>query len=259
MSQRKRLSVVLITLNEAKLLRACLESVSWAYEIIVLDAGSSDETCHIAAQAGARVFQSTDWQGFGIQRLRAQAYANGDYILMLDADERVTPPLKRAIQAVLRQPDAKAVYSFARRNLFLGRFMRHSGWYPDRVVRLYARKHHRYNAQPVHESLEKGECGIIPLTGNLEHLTCYHLPTFQRKQLEYAESWAQEKHRKGYKCSMCTIISHTYCAFIKTWLLRAGFLDGKHGWLLAVVNAQYTFNKYATLWALHHVVKGNYH
>ncbi|WP_244267423.1 glycosyltransferase family 2 protein, partial [Sodalis-like endosymbiont of Proechinophthirus fluctus] len=98
MSQRKRLSVVLITRNEAELLPDCLASVSWADEIVVLDSGSSDETRHIAAQAGGRVFQSTDWLGFGIQRQRAQAYASGDYILMLDADERVTPLLRRAIQ-----------------------------------------------------------------------------------------------------------------------------------------------------------------
>lgn len=257
MSQRKRLSVVLITRNEAELLPDCLASVSWADEIVVLDAGSGDETRHIAAQAGARVFQSTDWPGFGIQRQRVQAYASGDYILMLDADERVTPPLRQAIQGVLRQPDPEVVYSCARRNLFLGRFMRHSGWYPDRIVRLYARERYRYNALPVHESLETGDAGIVALAGDLQHLTCRDLPTFQRKQLQYAEAWARERHRQGRKCGMFAIISHTYGAFLKTWLLCAGFLDGKQGWLLAVVNAQYTFNKYATLWALNHAVRGN--
>lgn len=165
MSHRKRLSVVLITRNEAELLPDCLASVSWADEIVVLDAGSVDETRHIAAQAGARVFQSTDWPGFGIQRQRAQAYASGDYILMLDADERVTPPLRQAIQDVLQHPDPNAVYSCARRNLFLGRFMRHSGWYPDRVVRLYARERYRYNALPVHESLATGDADVVALTG----------------------------------------------------------------------------------------------
>lgn len=257
MSQRKRLSVVLITRNEAELLPDCLASVSWADEIVVLDAGSSDQTRHIATQAGARVFQSTDWPGFGIQRQRAQAYASGDYILMLDADERVTPALRRAIQEVLRQPDPGVVYSCARRNLFLGRFMRHSGWYPDRVVRLYARERYRYNALPVHESLETSGAGIVALAGDLQHLTCRDLPAFQRKQLLYAEAWARERHRQGRRCGMLAIISHTYGAFLKTWLLRAGFLDGRQGWLLAVVNAQYTFNKYATLWALNHAEREN--
>ncbi|MBT9431443.1 glycosyltransferase family 2 protein [Candidatus Sodalis endolongispinus] len=257
MSHRKRLSVVLITRNEAELLPDCLASVSWADEIVVLDAGSADETRHIAAQAGARVFQSTDWPGFGIQRQRAQGYASGDYILMLDADERVTPPLRQAIQDVLQHPAPNEVYSCARRNLFLGRFMRHSGWYPDRVVRLYARERYRYNALPVHESLATGDADVVALTGDLQHLTCRDLPAFQRKQLQYAEAWARERHRQGRTCGMFAIISHTSGAFFKTWLLRAGFLDGKQGWLLAVVNAQYTLNKYATLWALSHAERGN--
>lgn len=257
MSQRQRLSVVLITRNEAKLLPECLVSVNWADEIIVLDADSDDATPHIATQAGGRVFLSTEWAGFGIQRQRAQAYASGDYILMLDADERVTPSLRQAIQRVLQHPIRGVVYSCARRNLFIGRFMRHSGWYPDRVVRLYEREHYHYNELPVHESLETGGADIVALSGDLQHLTCCDLLTFQKKQLQYAEIWARERHRNGCKCGIFTIISHTSGAFLKTWLLRAGFLDGKQGWLLAVVKAQYTFNKYAILWALNHAVKGN--
>ncbi|MGP4123178.1 MAG: glycosyltransferase family 2 protein [Sodalis sp. (in: enterobacteria)] len=257
MSQKKHLSVVLITRNEAELLPDCLASVSWADEIVVLDACSNDQTCHIVAQAGGLVFQTADWSGFGIQRQRAQAYASGDYILMLDADERVTPPLRRSIQEALQQSNPDTVYSCARRNLFLGRFMRHSGWYPDRVVRLYAREHYRYNALPVHESLETSGARIVALAGDLQHLTCRDFLAFQRKQLQYAEAWARERHRQGRKYGMFTIITHTYAAFLKTWLLRGGFLDGRQGWLLAIVNAQYTFNKHITLWSLNHVMKGN--
>lgn len=256
MLQRQRLSVVLITRNEAELLPDCLASVNWADEIVILDAGSHDKTCHIAALAGARVFQSTDWPGFGIQRQQAQAYVSNDYILMLDADERVTPLLRQAIQHVLQQPKLGVVYSCTRRNIFLGRFMRHSGWYPDRVVRLYAREHYRYNALPVHESLETNSADIVSLQGDLLHLTCRNLPAFQRKQLQYAEAWAQEHHRLGRTCSLFSAISHAYIAFMKTWLWNAGFLDGKQGWLLAMVNAQYTFNKYAILWAFSHSKKG---
>lgn len=254
--QRKRLSVVIITRNEAELLPDCLASVSWADEIVVLDAGSHDKTCYIAVQAGARVFQSTDWPGFGIQRQRAQACARDDYILMLDADERVTPLLRQAIQQVLQQPKLGVVYSFARRNIFLGRFMRYSGWYPDQVVRLYAREHYRYNALPVHESLEADSAYVVALRGDLLHLTCRDLPAFQRKQLQYAEAWARERHRLGRTCGLLAVISHTYSAFMKTWLWSAGFLDGKQGWLLAMVSAQYTFNKYAALWALSHIREG---
>jgi (heptosyl)LPS beta-1,4-glucosyltransferase len=148
-----RLSVVMIAKNAADLLPDCLASVAWADEIVILDSGSTDNTVDVARAAGAKVFVDADWQGYGIQRQRAQGYATGDYVLMLDTDERITPELQQAIQAVLSSPQPGAVYSIARRNYFLGRFMRHSGWYPDRVMRLYERERYQYNDNLVHESL----------------------------------------------------------------------------------------------------------
>ena len=251
MSVRQRLSVVMIAKNEAELLPDCLASVSWADEIIVLDSGSRDDTVNIATQAGAQVYQNDDWQGYGIQRQRAQGYATGDMILMIDADERVSPELRAAIEQVLVAPPSRTVYSLGRSNLFLGRFMRHSGWYPDRVMRLYPRTF-RYNDNLVHESLQSDGAPVVALPGDLEHLTCRDLIAFQRKQLAYAEAWATERHQRGKRCSLFSLFSHTLGAFMKTLLLRAGFLDGKQGWILAVVNAQYTFNKYSALWALNH-------
>ncbi len=245
-----RLSVVMIAKNAADILPDCLLSVSWADEVVLLDSGSADATIAIARQAGVKVFVDENWQGFGIQRQRAQDYASGDYILMIDTDERVTPELAAALKAVLANPQPDAVYSIARRNLFLGRFMRHSGWYPDRVIRLYARERYRYNDNQVHESLEAPGAKIIALEGDLLHLTCRDFASFQRKQLSYATAWAHERHQRGKKVSLAGIFGHTLGAFCKTLLLRAGFLDGKQGWLLAVVNAQYTFNKYTELWAL---------
>jgi len=251
MSARQRLSVVMIAKNEAELLPDCLASVSWADEIIVLDSGSHDNSVDIATQAGAKVYLNDDWQGYGIQRQRAQHYATGDMILMIDADERVTPELRAAIEQVLVAPPSRTVYSLGRSNLFLGRFMRHSGWYPDRVMRLYPRTF-RYNDNLVHESLQSDGATVVALPGDLQHLTCRDLIAFQRKQLAYAEAWATERHRRGKRCSLFSLFSHTLGAFMKTLLLRAGFLDGKQGWILAVVNAQYTFNKYSALWALNH-------
>ncbi|WP_395480121.1 glycosyltransferase family 2 protein [Candidatus Curculioniphilus buchneri] len=257
MSKRKTLSVVLITLNEAALLSDCLMSVNWADEIIVLDSGSHDETCHIAKRMGAQVFQITDWQGFGIQRQRAQSLACSDYILMIDADERVTPLLRNSIQQVLQQPIIDGVvYSCLRCNYFLGRFIRYGGWYPDRVIRLYERKHYHYNVQQVHESLSTVDHpNIVTLQGDLQHFTGYDFITFQKKQLKYAKCWAQEHDQVGFTCSLFAVICRTYGAFINTWILRAGFLEGSHGWLLAMINAQYTFNKYATLWSLNYTRK----
>lgn len=252
MSAKKRLSVVLIAKNEASLLEACLTSVNWADEIVLLDSGSSDGTQALARELGAKVFEHTDWQGFGKQRQRAQDYASGDYILMIDADERVTPELRQSIEQCLNAPEENTVYRLGRRNLFLGRFMRHSGWYPDRVNRLYQADKYRYNDDLVHESLKIDGAKIVDLKGDLLHLTCRDFFAFQHKQTNYAEAWAKQRHQQGKRCSFLSIISHTLGAFFKTWILRAGFLDGKQGLILAGVNAQYTFNKYAALWAFSH-------
>lgn len=251
MSTRQKLSVVLIAKDAAELLPECLTSVSWADEIILLDSGSSDGTPEIAARHGARVFHSTEWRGYGKQRQLAQRYASHPMILTLDTDERVTPELRNSIEQVLEQPASTAVYTLARRNLFLGRFMRHSGWYPDRVTRLYPCCY-RYNDNQVHESLETEQAQIRPLSGDLLHLTCRDFSDFQWKQFAYAEAWAKQRHTQGKSCGIMSIFGHTAGAFLKTLVLRAGFLDGKQGWLLAVVNAQYTFNKYTALWALNH-------
>ena len=245
-----RLSVVMIAKNAADLLPDCLASVSWADEIVLLDSGSSDNTVELARRLGVQVHINRDWQGYGIQRQRAQDYATGDYVLMIDTDERVTPELAQSIRSVLAAPKAGAIYSIARRNYFLGRFMRHSGWYPDRVMRLYERDRYRYNDNLVHESLDGQGAQVIELAGDLLHLTCRDFSGFQQKQLAYAAAWAQERHQRGKKTSLAAIFGHTLGAFVKTLLLRGGVMDGKQGWLLAVVNAQYTFNKYTELWAL---------
>ncbi|AVF36567.1 glycosyltransferase family 2 protein [Rahnella sikkimica] len=251
MADKKRLSVVLIARNEADLLPECLESVTWADEIILLDSGSEDATLDVARQFGAKVFTNVQWPGFGKQRQLAQSYATGDYILMIDADERVSPELRQSVENVMNNPQENTVYSLGRSNLFLGKFMRHSGWYPDRVNRLYPSSFH-YNDDLVHESLNTGNSAVVPLQGDLLHLTCRDFFAFQRKQLSYAEAWASQRHQQGRRCRFFSVISHTLGAFIKTWILRAGFLDGKQGLILAGVNAQYTFNKYAALWALSH-------
>ncbi len=251
MSSRLALSVVLIAKDAADLLPECLESVSWADEIILLDSGSSDGTPQVAARHGAKVFHSTEWHGYGKQRQLAQSYATHPMILMIDSDERVTPQLRSSIEAALEQPAPGAIYSLGRRNLFLGRFMRHSGWYPDRVTRLYPASF-QYNDHQVHESLETQGSVVTPLKGDLLHLTCRDFSTFQWKQFAYAEAWAKQRYHQGKRCGIFAIFLHTIGAFFKTLVLRAGFLDGKQGWLLSVVNAQYTFNKYAALWALNH-------
>lgn len=201
----QRLSVVMIAKNAADLLPDCLDSVAWAGEIVLLDSGSEDNTAEIARAAGVKVYTNTDWQGYGVQRQRAQSYATGDYVLMIDTDERITPELQQAIQGVLAAPQSGAVYSIARRNYFLGRFMRHSGWYPDRVMRLYERERYQYNDNLVHESLACDNAPVVALNGDLLHLTCRDFASFQRKQLNYATAWAQERHQRGKKATLTGI------------------------------------------------------
>ncbi|MCD1126400.1 glycosyltransferase family 2 protein [Jinshanibacter sp. LJY008] len=249
---KKRLSVVIIAKNEAGLLADCLQSVQWADEIILLDSGSTDNTLQIAQQYGAKIFSHTEWQGYGKQRQIAQSHASGDYIFMIDADERITPELRTSLEQIIHsEARPEQVYSCARRNYFLGRFMRHSGWYPDRVIRLYQNSLYRYNDNLVHESVDYGNAQVIPLSGDLLHLTCRDYFVFQRKQFNYAEGWAKQSYQRGKRASMFSAVTHASGAFFKTWLLRRGLMDGKHGFLLACINAQYTFNKYAALWAIH--------
>lgn len=251
MNRRKSLSVVIITKNEATLLPDCLRSVDWADEIIMLDSGSQDNSVALAKSMGAKVFTHTNWQGFGKQRQLAQKHACNDYIFMIDADERVTPELRNSIEQVLRATNSKTtVYSCTRRNFFLGRFMRYSGWYPDRVNRLYSNDNYCYNDDIVHEALKTDGANVCSLKGDLLHLTCRNFFVFQDKQLHYAKERANQNYLTGKRCSYVSILTHTFGAFFKTWFLRAGFLDGKHGLLLALINAQYTFNKYTALWII---------
>lgn len=251
MSQTNTLSVVLIAKNSSATLESSLNSVQWADEIILLDGGSTDDTVEIATRCGARVYQNTDWQGYGRQRQIAQQYATSDYVFMLDTDEQVTDELGASISDVLSKPrQANKVYSCARRNWFLGRYMMHCGWYPDRVLRLYLNSERTYNSNLVHESVDTAGAEVINLHGDLLHRTCDDYMQFQQKQLVYARSWAEERFLRGKKAGLGSAFGHAAGAFIKSFLLRKGFLDGGHGLLLSLVVTQYTFNKYAALWAM---------
>lgn len=241
------ISAVLIVKNEAQHLRQCLETLTWADEIVVLDSGSQDATCAIAAEFGAKVSVNADWQGFGVQRQRAEALASNDWILMIDADERVTPALKESILAAIKAPPA--VYSISRLSWCFGRFIRHSGWYPDRVLRLYPRGQASYNAALVHEKLIVPEgLSVTPLAGDLEHYTYRDLRHYLEKSAHYADAWAEQRAAQGKRGSLGRGITHGIACFLKMYLLKAGFLDGRQGLLLALLSAHSTFCKYADLW-----------
>lgn len=243
------LSVVLIVKDEAENLPACLETAAWADEIVVLDSGSSDETVAIARSYTDKVFVASDWPGYGPQRQRAQAHASGDWILMLDADERITPELQASIKEIVAADRRDSVYSVPRLSWVFGRYIRHSGWYPDYVARLYPRERAGYGDERVHEKLHYPPKMVEKrLSGDLLHYTYRDLNHYLVKSAHYAEAWAQQRFEKGKKATLLQAFTHGVGCFVKMYLVRAGFLDGKQGLLLALLSAHSTFVKYADLW-----------
>jgi (heptosyl)LPS beta-1,4-glucosyltransferase len=243
------ISAVLIVKDSADTLRACLDSVTWCDEIVVLDSGSSDETVKIAGEYTDNVFVDTDWQGFGQQRQRAQARVSSDWIFMIDADEVVTPELKASMENVVAGNDQTAVYATPRLSWVFGRFIRHCGWYPDYVVRLYPTSKGRYGDDKVHEKVYYDEgMQLKYLNGDLLHYTYKDMEHYLVKSANYAAAWAEQRYAKGKRASLLQAFLHGVGCFIKMYIIRAGFLDGKQGLLLSLLSAHSTFVKYADLW-----------
>ena len=242
------LSVIIITKNEAHDIRDCLTSVAWADEIIVLDSGSTDETPSIAREFTPNVYSSSDWQGFGIQKNRALAYATKDWVLSLDADERVDAALLKEIQEVLKSSEFD-VYFIPRLSSFCGRFIHHSGWRPDYVARLFKRGSASFSNNLVHESLAfTAPAGY--LKQSILHLSYQNLDEVLDKMQRYAMLGAKELHARNKRTSLLGAIGHGAWAFIRTYIIRLGFLDGAQGFMLAVNNAETTYYKYLQLYFL---------
>ena len=240
-------SVIVIAFNEGYTLADCLESISWADEIIVVDSGSTDQTLDVARKYTDKIYIESDWQGFGIQKQRAQSYANGRWILSIDADERVTPELKEEILTVALADDA--AYSMPILPFCFGRFIRHGGWYPAPKVRFYPRLRARYGSQQVHEKLEyEGELEIRQLHGDLLHYTYRDMEHYLIKSAHYAAAWAAQREIEGRKASLLQGAIHAATCFLRMYIFRAGFMDGKQGFLLATLSSHSTFVKYADLW-----------
>lgn len=242
------LSVIIITKDEAQDIRACLESVVWASEIIVVDSGSRDGTTEICRELGAKVYVH-DWPGFGPQKNRALDYATGDWVLSLDADERVTPELRGEIEAVLRGEAAGTAYDIPRLSNYCGRFMRHSGWHPDYVTRLFRRGSARFSDDLVHERLiVSGE--TRRLNSELLHYAFDNLEEVLHKMDRYSTAGAQMMQRRGRQATLTGAVLRGLWSFVRTYVLRAGFLDGREGFMLAVSNAEGTYYRYLKLMLL---------
>ncbi|OOF76802.1 glycosyltransferase [Rodentibacter caecimuris] len=244
------ISVAMIVKNEVQDLALCLDTVKdWVDEIVILDSGSTDNTKEIALSYEAKFYENTDWPGFGKQRQIAQQYVTSDYVLWLDADERVTPELRQSIQRAVQQNPENTVFEIPRISEVFGRKIRHSGWYPDYVVRLYRTHYAGYNDSLVHEKVcYPNNTRVERLAGDLEHFTYKNLHHYLVKSAGYAKAWADQRQAKGKKATLWQGVAHGISCFMKMYILKAGFLDGKQGFLLAVLSAYSTFVKYADLW-----------
>jgi glycosyltransferase involved in cell wall biosynthesis len=243
-----QLSVIIITKNEGRNIRACLESVTWANEIIVVDSGSQDDTVAICREFTPHVYIH-DWPGFGAQKNRALNYASKNWVLSLDADERVSPELRRDIESVLSEANAVNAYSIPRLSGYCGRFMRHSGWYPDHVLRLFRRKNAHFSDDLVHERLLV-EGSKKQLKGLLLHYAFENMEEVLHKVNQYSSAGALMMQQRGRQATLSGAVLRGFWSFMRTYVLRAGFLDGREGFMLAVSNAEGTYYRYLKLMLL---------
>jgi glycosyltransferase involved in cell wall biosynthesis len=238
---KPRVSVALITRNEQLNIADCLRSVAWADEIVMVDQGSTDGTAAIARTLGARVIDAPDWPGFGPQKNRALDACSGDWILALDADERITPESQREIAAVLAAP-AHDVYEMPRSSYYCGRFIRHSGWSPDYVRRLFLRGAARYSEARVHEALLTDR-PVGRLREPLVHYSFRTLEDVLVKMNRYSTDNAHMLVERGRRPGIGSALAHGLASFLRTYVLKRGFLDGRHGLMLAISNAEGSYYK----------------
>lgn len=242
------LSVIIITKNEARHIEDCLLSVSFAREIIVLDSGSTDGTTDLARKHGAIVHQSDDWPGFGPQKNRALAFATQPWVLSIDADERVTPQLKQEIIDTLVAPTCDG-YFVSRLSELCGQPIRHSGWWPDYVLRLFRREAGRFTEAIVHEHVEL-QGSTTKLKSGLLHFPYETLDALINKINRYSTDAAQMMFARGKRAGVLSIVGHSVWTFVRIYLLRRGFLDGRYGFVLAVTAASGSFFRYSKLMML---------
>jgi len=243
------LSLVVITRDAAAELAACLASAPFASEALVVDSGSADHTVDVARAAGARVLVEA-FRGFGAQKQFAVEAAGHDWVLCLDADERITPELDASIRAAFRTgPPAAAAYAIARRNRFLGRWLTHGEGYPDWTVRLFDRRRARWSSDAVHERVLSSE-PAARLAGDLLHASAESLEAYIAKQNRYTSLQAEALHASGARASALRLVVSPLARFLRFYVVKLGFLDGAAGFAHIAIGAFASFLKYAKLRAL---------
>jgi glycosyltransferase involved in cell wall biosynthesis len=241
-------SAVVITLNEAAHIEACLASVAWADERLVVDCGSTDDTVAIATRCGARVVHH-EWPGYSAQKNFAATLAAHDWIVSVDADERVTSALAAEMRATLAAPGDRVGFRVPRVTFHLGRWIRCTDWYPDFQLRLYDRRHATWNGRKVHESVTaNGPVG--QLTHDLQHYAyrdiAHHLDTINT----YTTLAALHMHEQGRRTGAAELLLHAPAAFLRNYILKRGITAGIPGISISAMNSYYVFLKFAKLAAL---------
>lgn len=237
-----RLSVIIITLNQEAHIVPCLESVKWADEIVIADSGSTDNTLKLAQAYTDRIF-TMDWPGFGAAKNLALDQATGDWVLSVDTDERVPEALRAEIQSAIQSPAPYLGYRIPRKNYFAGRWIRHLGWYPDYIVRLFKRGAGRFRERAVHEEVQvAGPVGVLKTP--LEHYSYTSVSDYLARQDRYARLAAQEMLREGRRPRPGDLVWRPAAHFLKLYFLRLGFLEGRLGYTLARLSSLYNFLKY---------------
>ncbi|MCX7742946.1 MAG: glycosyltransferase family 2 protein [Flavobacteriales bacterium] len=242
-----QVSVVIITYNEERNISRCIESVkSWAAEILVVDSGSTDQTCEIASQMGARIMYHP-FEGHIEQKNYAAAQATYDWVLSLDADEAVDEVLSNTIQHIMEQPTADG-YTMNRLNNYCGTYIRHGAWYPDKKLRLWNRHKGRWTGINPHDKFEMHPgCVIQHIPGHILHYSYQTVAEHKKKALYFANLAAKAYLKAGKRSSVWKLIIHPIGRFIRDYFIKAGFLDGRKGWIIATITAYEVFQKYLLL------------
>ena len=248
-SKNTSLSIIIITKDEEASIHECINSVSWADEIIVVDASSSDKTVEISKNLGAKVHVTREWLGFGHQKNLALNLATKTWVLSLDADETVSSELAKEIQQTIKVSSENQAFQIPRSSSYCGQFIKHSGWSPDYVLRLFPRESARFSDDLVHEKvLFNGE--LKSLKSPLIHTSYDNLEDVLDKTNRYSTASALMMHANGKTSSLSKAIFKGVWAFARTYFIRFGFLDGRMGFVLAVSNAETTYYKYLKLFLL---------
>jgi glycosyltransferase involved in cell wall biosynthesis len=238
-----QVSAVIVTLNEERNIARAIESLRCVDEVLVVDSGSTDRTCEVAARLGARVIQEP-WRGYAGQKNFAAEQAAHDWVLSIDADEALTEELEVEILGLKRDGPRVEAYSFPRMAQYIGRWILHSGWYPDRKIRLYRRDRARWVGEYVHESV-RADGPVGRLEGKLLHFTCASLSEHLRTMDRYTTLAARELVARNEPVPVTRLLVNPAWTFFRTYFVQRGFLDGPQGLAIAWMAALYTFLKFA--------------